>query len=254
MDVDCKKLVAAYVDWLKAKMTTADIDGICEITTPFLDRHNDRLQIYVRNDGHGLRLSDDGYIIGDLETSGCPLDSPQRRQMLKTILNGFGVQEQGGELFIEASPEAFPKKKHALLQAMMTVNDMFMTSKHRVASLFIEDVQHFLEDHEVRFTPNVDFVGKSGYSHKFDFVIPYSSTKPERLLRAINHPSRESASLLLFAWTDMKEVRPVNSNVYAILNDAEKPPSPDVLNAFDHYDLKTILWSQRDQFIVELAA
>jgi Domain of unknown function DUF1829/Domain of unknown function DUF1828 len=253
MDVDCTKLVAAYLDWLKAKITTADIDGICEITTPFLDRHNDRLQIYVRKEGHGLRLSDDGYIIGDLETSGCALDTPQRRQLLKTILNGFGVQEQDGELFIEASPEAFPKKKHALLQAMMTVNDMFMTSKHRVASLFIEDVQHFLEEHEARFTPSVDFVGKSGYSHKFDFVIPHSKEMPERLLRAINHPSRESATSLLFAWTDMKEVRPANSNVYAILND-EKDLSPDVLNAFEHYDVKTILWSQRKEFIQELVA
>src|SRR5260370_29641041 len=182
MAVDCEKLVAAYVDWLKAKTAMAGIDDTCEITTPFLDRHNDRLQIYVRKGGHGLRLSDDGYIIGDLETSGCALESSQRREMLQTILKGFGVQEQDGELFIESSTETFPKKKHALLQAMMTVNDMFMTSKHRVASLFIEDVQHFLEDHEVRFTPNVDFVGKSGYSHKFDFVIPRSRKRPERRL------------------------------------------------------------------------
>jgi hypothetical protein len=254
METNCNELVAAYITWLKAKITTVDVNGICEITTPFLDRHNDRLQIYVQKQGQSLRLSDDGYIIGDLEASGCSLDSPQRRQLLLTILNGFGVREQDGELFTETSPESFPKKKHALLQAMVTVNDMFMTAKHRVANLFIEDVHHFLEDHDIRFTPNVDFIGKSGFSHKFDFVIPKSKKQPERLLKAINHPSRESATSLLFAWTDTKEVRPANAHVYAVLNDAEKELSQDVLSAFEHYDVRTVLWSKRDSFIQELAA
>jgi hypothetical protein len=52
----------------------------------------------------------------------------------------------------------------------------------------------------------------------------------------------------------MKDVRPAKSNVYAILNDAEKELSRDVLNAFEHYDVKTILWSRQEQFIQELVA
>ena len=70
MTMDCEQLVSTYVDWLKAKIEVQDINGVCEITTPFLDRHNDRLQIYVERGEHGLRLTDDGYIITDLEMSG----------------------------------------------------------------------------------------------------------------------------------------------------------------------------------------
>ena len=254
MDIDCRILVNSYVDWLKAKIRTVDINGICEITTPFLDRHNDRLQIYLQRHAQGLRLSDDGYIIGDLESSGCSLESRQRRQMLQTILNGFGVQEADGELFIEASQENFPRKKHALLQAMLTVNDMFMTSKHRVTSLFIEDVQRYLEESNVRYTQNVDIVGKSGFPQKFNFVIPHTRNNPERLLKAINHPSRESATGVLFAWTDTREVRPPNSQMFAVLNDAEKSLSQDILSAFGYYEVKTILWSDRERFAGELAA
>jgi Domain of unknown function DUF1828/Domain of unknown function DUF1829 len=254
MEVDCTQLVGAYVDWLKAKITTADINGACEITTPFLDRHNDRIQIYVQKLEDRIRLTDDGYIIGDLEASGCQIDTPNRRRMLETILNGFGVRQEGGELFVEATPQEFPKKKHALIQAMLTVNDMFMTSKHQVTSLFIEDVRHFLDEHEVRNSPQVEFTGKSGYLHRFDFVIPKSKKKPERLLRAINHPSRDSATSLLFAWTDTKDIRPPNSLAYAVLNDAEDSLSPNVLAAFQHYDVRTIQWSHREQFIDELAA
>src|SRR5262245_3109791 len=126
MSVDCKKLVDAYVGWLKARITFVELNGACEITTPFLDRHNDRLQIYVERAPQGLRLTDDGYIIGDLEGSGFTLDTSLRKQMLESTLNGFGVRlSPENELYVETSEQNFPQKKHALIQAMLAVNDMF---------------------------------------------------------------------------------------------------------------------------------
>jgi hypothetical protein len=174
--------------------------------------------------------------------------------MFQTVLNGFGVREENGELCVDATVEDFPKKKHALLQAMLTVNDMFMTSKHRVLSLFLEDVAHFLDEHQIRHAPDVEFTGRSGYLHKFDFLVPKSPQHPERLLKAINNPSRDTATSLLFSWTDTKDTRPPNAVAYAVLNDTEKPLGPDIQAAFQHYDVKTILWSEREQFVHELAA
>jgi len=49
---------------------------------------------------------------------------------------------------------------------------MFMTAKQRVASLFLEDVTHFLDGGAVRYSPNIEFTGRSGFVHKYDFVIP----------------------------------------------------------------------------------
>src|SRR6266496_638104 len=54
----------------------------------------------------------------------------------------------------------------------------------RVISLFIEDVKQFLDEHEVRYSPYVEFTGKSGYLHRFDFLIPKLRKQPERLLKA----------------------------------------------------------------------
>jgi len=253
MVTDCKKLVESYLGWLRDKIRVADIQGVCEITTPFLDRHNDRLQIYVECRGDRVRLSDDGYIIGDLESCGCALDTPHRKEMLQTVLAGYGVSEEHGELVVEAMERDFPKKKHALLQAMLSVNDMFMTARQRVAYLFVEDVTHYLRESEVRFSPNVEFTGSSGFTHKYDFLIPPSRTEPERILRAINNPSRDSATSMIFSWTDTKDVRPAKSKAYVILNDAERGPSSDVLRAFSHYGIITVLWSQRDRYKMQLA-
>lgn len=254
MSTECSKLVAAYLAWLKAKITVKEINGVCEITTPFLDRHNDRLQIYVHKKDGGLLLSDDGFVMSDLEMCGCGLDTPHRREMLKTILAGYGTRIENAELVIEASEDNFPQKKHALLQSMLAINDMFMTARPRVASLFLEDVIRFLEEHVVRYSPSVEFTGKSGFIWKFDFVIPKSREKSERILRAINNPNKENATSLMFAWDDIRHVRPPHALVYAVLNDSEQSLNQDILGAFQEYGVRTMLWSQRDQYVQELAA
>lgn len=254
MSAECQQLVESYVSWLRDRITVTDLNGVCEITTPFLDRHNDRMQIYVVPSNGALRITDDACILGDLESSGFTLSTPKRQNMLHEILNGFGVETKDGELFVEASIENFPYKKHSLVQAMLAVNDMFMTAQPHVATLFLQDVAHFLDEHEVRYSPNVEFTGKTGFVHKFDFLIPKSRTAPERLLRAINSPGRDTATSLLFSWTDTRGVRAKDSQFLVLLNDSEKTPSQDLLAAFQHYDVETIAWSDRERFAPTLVA
>jgi hypothetical protein len=253
--INCNSLVASYIDWLRKGITVAEVGDACEITTPFLDRHNDRLQIYVKPAEGGLRLTDDGYIISDLEISGCPLDTAARRQTLKTVLSGFGVQEQNGELSVLATVTDFAQKKHQLLQAMLAVNDMFMISKPAVTSLFVEDVQAFLDANDIRYLPAVEFTGQSGFLHKFDFVIPKSKMAPERLIRAVNHPTKQNATNVLFAVADTKKVRPPDSQAFAFLNDnLEAPLKPDVITAFSQYDVAAVRWSDRQRHVAALKA
>jgi len=202
----------------------------------------------------GIRLSDDGYVLGDLEASGFIFNTPKRREQLNVVLNGFGVRADEGELFVETSADKFPQKKHALVQAMLAVNDMFMTAQPHVATLFLQDVEHYFEENEVRFSPSVEFTGKTGFVHKFDFLIPRSRSAPERLVRAINRPNRDHATSLLFSWTDTKEVRPSDSRFYVVLNDTEKELSGDLIDAFKRYQVEAIPWSERDRHISELAA
>ena len=251
---ECNDLITAYISWLRQKITIQDIQGICEITTPFLDRHNDCLQIYVKISDGGLVLTDDGYTIKDLGLSGCEFTTEKRKKMLQTVLNGFGVNLQEGELIVEAQIHNFPQKKHNLLQAMLAVNDLFVMAAPMVASLFREDVEKFLKLNEIRFTPAVKFTGRSGYDHLFDFVIPASKVKPERIIRAINRPDRQNVINLVFAWNDTKEVRAPDSTAYGILNDTEQEVPPDVLGALKRYGVKSISWSERQKFLEELAA
>ena len=251
---EIQKLLDDYMAWLKDKTTLRQIQNWVEITTPYLDRHNDYIQIYAKKVNNGFLLTDDGYTIVDLEQSGCKLQNPKRQDLLKMTLNGFGVQLQKNMLEVHASNDNFALRKHNLVQAMLAVNDMFYLAVPMVASLFYEDVVAWLDLHEVRYTPKVKFTGKTGYDHLFDFVIPKSRLQPERILQTINRPNRNTAQAVAFSWIDTKEVRPPNSKAYAILNDSEQSISSAVVDALRSYDVKPIPWSAREDVREDLAA
>ncbi|MCO5045382.1 MAG: DUF1829 domain-containing protein [Kiritimatiellae bacterium] len=251
---DVQKLLDAYLAWLKDKTQLRQVDDWVEITTPYLDRNNDYLQIYARKENGSYVLTDDGQTIGDLEQTGCKLNSPKRQDLLKMTLNGFGVQLQDQRLEVHASPDKFALRKHNLVQAMLAVNDMFYLSVPMVASLFYEDVVAWLDVHDIRYTPKVKFTGKTGYDHLFDFVIPKSRRQPERIIQTINRPNRDTAQAVAFSWIDTKEVRPPDSKAYAFLNDLENPISTTVLDALRNYDVNPVKWSEREQIREELAA
>lgn len=251
---DIQRLMDAYHAWLKDKSALRQIDQWVEITTPYLDRHNDYLQIYAKRVNGGFVLTDDGCTIDDLEQSGCKLESAKRQNLLKMTLNGFGVQMDGKALQVHASTENFALRKHNLVQAMLAVNDMFYLAVPMVASFFFEDVVTWLDVHDVRYTPKVKFTGKTGYDHLFDFVIPKSRRQPERIIQTISRPNRNTAQSVVHSWVDTKEVRSPDSRAYAFLNDVEHVVSSAVIDALRSYEVRPVAWSERETVREELVA
>ena len=252
---EVQALLEEYWTWLRSKTTLREINDWIEITTPYLDRHNDRLQIYAKRQGDRYLLTDDGYILEDLEQSGCEIKGGRRQALLEMTLNGFGVREIENELRVYASQDDFALRKHNLVQAMLAVNDIFyVVQPASVTNLFYEDVVSWFEASEVRYTPNVKFTGISGYDHVFEFVIPKSSERPERIVRSINRPSRDRAQSMAFSWIDTKDARPFESRAYAILNDSTANIPAGVLDAMRNYEVHPVRWSERESAVLEFAA
>jgi hypothetical protein len=247
---DVKELLNDYLLWLKDKTILQQVDEEwVEITTPSLDRHNDCLQIYVRKEGSNYLLTDDGYIINDLLTSGCSFSSSRRKELLNMTLMGFGARQEHNQIVINATRNNFPVKKHSLLQAMLAVDDMFYLSNPHVSSLFYEDVVQWLDDADIRYSPRIKFTGKSGFDNMFDFVIPKSRQKPERLLQIAAHPDKEKIKDLMFRWQDTRDIRSTDTKSYTLLNDKEDEVARPILDALNNYDSTPVLWSERANFV-----
>lgn len=251
---EIQKLIDEYWAWLRDKTILKQLDGWVEVTTPFIDRHNDYIQIYVKKDKEGIVLTDDSYTIQDLELSGCELKTEKRKRLLQVTLNGFGVELKNNSLRVDASREDFIMKKHNLIQAILAVNDLFYLASPTILSLFLEDVSEWLKNSDIRAISNIKLSGKSGIDYNFDFAIPSSRIAPERLLRVLNNPIKSIAQNVAFAWIDTRENRSPASKAYAILNDSVHKTSNLVLKALTIYEIKPILWSKREEAVKELAA
>lgn len=248
-----------YLKWLKENLKSTvmntELGQFTQISTPFLDRHNDHLQIYVKQDGYDYLITDSGYIINDLEMCGCDvMSSPKRRDALFMILSGFGVKLDGEQICVKANQMNFAQKKHAMLQAMLSVNDMFFLSRSQVTNVFLEDVQIFFDSNNISYVPNAQFHGASGLSHTFEFTIPATKAKPERFIKTINDVSRDKVDSTLFSWGDIRELRRPGAQLYVILNDSDRRIRADLINALAVYGASPVLWTKKNDYIGEFAA
>ena len=100
--------------------------------------------------------------------SGCDLETSKRKDLLAAALNGFGVRRDGDSLLVKATFGDFSLRKHDLVQSILAVKDLFYWKLvENVASVFHEDFHRaWLELHDIKFTPNEKFTGRSGYDPK----------------------------------------------------------------------------------------
>ena len=250
-----KRLIDQYLAWLRESFEFEQGDGYSLINTPFLDPHNDEIQIFVEKNGDVFRLSDDGYTLSDLQDMGLEINTEKRQAHLQQILNGFGVRLDDGVLAVTTSGRDFPQKKHNLIQAILAMHDLAVMGQEQVLQFFVEDVALFLRERGVPFFRGLKVAGKSGFDHHFDFGIPALDGKPESVLQAINSLTRDLATSVAFAVNDVRLLRgPEALGAFAVMNDREGRPSEDYLDALHAYGIRTFTWQQREMLIAEVAA
>ncbi|MBM4443165.1 MAG: DUF1828 domain-containing protein [Candidatus Rokubacteria bacterium] len=243
---DCELLIDEYMRWLRQQVEINEVGDACQISTPFVDRHNDAIEIFVERQNGKFTLTDDGHTVRDLRASGLEFNTPKRKTHLSAILNGFGVRLDDDEI-ANASVDDFPQQKHNLVQAILAVNDMFVMAEEHVLSLFKEDVALFLEANRIPAFSDFKLSGKSGFDHTFDFGLPRNILRPQRVVRAINSLSKDNATSFAFAVSDGRALRTDELGAVAVVNDAIRSPSEDSLAALRAYDIEPVLWSDRHE-------
>ena len=252
--LDPIKVKEKYIKWLEQEISVNKIGEYLEITSPFLDRYNDYLQVYAKLEADDeIILTDDAYIINNLQMSGVDINSNKRKQVLESFLNKYNVKLEEDALVTKSGIEDFPQKILFLMQAMLNIDDMFMLSQNKVASIFLEDVTEFLDSRDIFYSKDVSFVGKSGFIYSYEYLLQRTKEKPERLCKVINNPNKQNFQNTIFMWNDTKETRDNNSQLIVFLNDENKIDAT-VVEGFKNYNVNTILWSEREKYLDLLSA
>lgn len=246
-----------YINWIKDNVYQQEVSpGIFRFTLPFLDRHNDQIEVYIKKNGDNFMITDDGYTVSDLEASGLNIfSSDKRHRIYEQILRSHGVSETiNHELYVEGSLPELAMKKHLMAQCMQKIGDLFFLSQPNTKSLFLEDVQKFLDEKEIRYVSDISFIGKSKLPSNYDFAIPKSKNAPQRIIKVVNNLTIDYTRSILFTWGDISEARKDSSVLYTFIHDTEKKVTQDAVVALKQYDIKPILWTKRNEFEKILSA
>lgn len=246
--MDTQKMINDYTAWLKKEISTAAYGEYVELTTPYLDRFNDYMQIYVRQDEDGIiTLTDDGYIIGSLISSGMTIKKGTNRQkMIDRIAVNYGVSISGEEIKTTATAHNFPQKKHMMVQAMLSIDDLYIASPESVKDMFLEDIETYFAANDIFYSKDFSLLGKTGTIYTYDFHIQKTRNKPERFCRGFNKLNISKRDLTLFNWIDTQEKRGNTGELIVLYND-DNTVTDDVLTGFYNWGVKTVPFSQREK-------
>lgn len=185
---------------------------------------------------------------------GCRREVEEAQAFIQQIAESLGVSIKNGEITAEATEADIACKQHMMIQAMLKISDMFLTSSSRVKSLFFEEVDSFFSQYDIRNTPSIMMMGQSGLSHRFDFVIPASKKMPERIVTTLNAPSKQNVQAAIFAWNRCHENALDAQPGLHHPERREKSGEPEIVAAIKSYELVAVPWREREAYIPELAS
>lgn len=244
-----------YFKWLYDNTVQFKIsDNITRLTLPYLDRNNACSEVFIKSTEDGYIITDDGETLDELYLSNFnPFSSPKRAALFNRILTENGVKKVNDELVVSCSHEDIYQKIHLLTQCMIKISDLFFTAKSTVQSLFLEDVQSFLDDSEIRYSPSISFQGISGLTTNYDFVIPKYKDTPERIIKVVNNIEQSQANSILFLWNDTSQARSeYSSQLYVFIQDTNKKVPASVITSMNNYNVVPVKWSKRNDYVAAL--
>lgn len=137
--------------------------GVLQIVAPLFHEDGDMMDIFLdvpKNGGGGLanddqkiRVTDHGLTLMRLSYT-FEIDTPNKEKIFHRILAENGVNEQNGELFVEAAPDSLYTSLLQFSQAVSKVCNMRYFKREVLVSLFEEMLASFIQEQLPRFKPS----------------------------------------------------------------------------------------------------
>ena len=128
---------------------------------------------------------------------------------------------------------------------------MLLTARNTVISIFAEEVSNYFKENSVFCSEGIGYTGKTGNYQSFDFVIPSTNKKKEKIIKAINHPRADNYKQPLLSFVDIQELKP-NSQFIVLGNDTVQPISETFHSSLSNYNIEVLAWSEREKWVSDL--
>ncbi|HHP7503837.1 TPA: DUF1828 domain-containing protein [Staphylococcus aureus] len=248
-----------YFNWLKQNYIFKELDSSTEITTPFKNHLNDFIRIYADTlPNNEICLSDDGLTINELEMLGIDINTKTRTKLIQNILNQFNLKLVDKEITADVKNESFAQSKHNLIQGILKIYDLTLTTKSNVTNIFYEEVFEFLYDREIRGLAQVSVSGESGLKYSIDYIVSETKSQPEKLVNFTNNLDFNKITNEAYIYRDIKPNRPSRNKLEPIMliivNDVDHPINERAQTVAEHENLEILKWSNKSKIIETLTS
>jgi hypothetical protein len=134
--------------------------GIMQLIAPLYHEDGDMVEIFLQESPERegwVRICDYGMTLMRLSYS-YELDTPNKEQIFHKILAENFIDEDDGNLYIEAKPESLYPTVLQFAQTVAKVSNMRMYQREVIRSLFYEMLQEFIEEKLRKFHPYPRFL------------------------------------------------------------------------------------------------
>ncbi len=209
----CDQAVAAYIEHLRQGFACVPAShGRMRVITPYLYPDHDLIELFVRERGSQVVVSDLGETLRRLEGCGMSvLDSPPRLFQVRSLLDGLGLDLQRGIIAKSGEHVDVGSLMFDVLAGCKAVADLIYTSRAFAAANFVDEVASFFGERALRCERKVHLAGISGSRYTADLRVTGAS---------------QSATIAAVSPTRPGGVRQRVNNVFRMWSDIESVPWP----------------------------
>ncbi len=250
MDFNADNLKQIYLNWINKSNYTDLKNEWIEIKTPFTDFTGSYIYLFAKKIDDKYYLTDYGNILNELDMHNIQIKGQRKKLLYKILLSQKCNIGNNNDIYIEFfNITDFPKYKHQLIQAIINISDLFLTSKSNIENLFLFDVVEFLDKNEISYSSRpYSLQGKSELTNTFDLNIGQIKKRniPTLHTRIINRLTDNSMKSLIFATTDLSLDK--NEKIATILNDIDNKIDDKKIKILENANIEVIHWKNNIKY------
>jgi len=225
-----------------------------KVRTPFLYPDGDVVDLFLRDEGVRVVVSDLGESLRWLRNQTLAMSRPHRQnQLLEDIKLTNDVQLYKGMLVSRTAPEGLADAVMRVGQAAVRIGDLWFTVKNRAVQSVTDDVAAFLTEESFTFQRRAKAVGRSQRPWTVDFLVAAATPSYVHVLSTESRASAQvSVKGTVAMWFDLRKAADQPQRFISLMDDT----IPDVWSEEDFRlltDLSDVeLWAKPDDFAASL--
>lgn len=174
--MNCKELLSTYFKALSDGSSCQQLpNGRLSVVLPFVYPDHDNLEVFVKDKGDTIVVSDLGETLRRLDTIGMDFQSSGMLAFqVDRITSGFEVSIQDGVIFKEGAPDAAGALMFDVLSACMAIGDLAYYSRGYRPLTFHDEVSKLLQVIGLKFEKGYEATGRSTTRYAVDFAVKTS--------------------------------------------------------------------------------